>query len=91
MADSVDIYTACGMHQAFSEMSGFGHRDDIAGAVFDAASAARDAALIIPANGLRDIHSKICLLINDSGCGFIEVEHLALIEKDISFLMGQVQ
>lgn len=91
MADSVDIYTATEVHQAFLSMEGFGHRDDIADAVFAAAVAARDAALAIPAGNYCDIRKKLQMLIDDAGCGLVEVEGLAFIARDIDVLLGRVQ
>ena len=52
---------------------------------------ARDEAICVPAANYNDVRIKLQMLIDDAGCGLVEVEGLEFVLRDINALIGRVQ
>lgn len=94
MATATDTTSAFRVHSAIIALSDaalMSSDEETADAMMLAAQHARDEALSIPATDYGDIRTKLCMLIDDAGCGLIEVEGLAFIARDLDALLGRVQ
>lgn len=94
MATVTDTTSAIRVHSAIATLHGAAlasYDEETADTMLLAANHARDEALVVPATDYSDVRAKLRLLIEDAGCGLVEVEGLAFIARDLDALIGRVQ
>lgn len=94
MATFTDTTSAIRVHSAVAALrdAALGSYDEETGDVMTlAAGHARDEAISVPATNYNDVRIKLQMLIDDAGCGLVEVEGLQFVLRDMDALNGRLQ
>ena len=89
MAADAATTTALAFHDSLLAMAGVAQDDDACDILIEAASVSLDAALRSPARHIDDVRMKLAAIMRDAECGFVEVEGLACIARDLDMLTGR--
>lgn len=89
MADAATITSSLFLRDALVCMSSLVPTEDELDVMTLASTAALEQALAIPALTISDIRAKLAALIDDAGCGLVEVEGLDFIMRDLDALAGR--
>ena len=90
MADLANITSALMLRDALVCISSVVPNEDESDTMIAASLVAMDAALAIPATTLSDVRMKLDAIVEDAGCGLVEVEHLAFIIRDLAQIARSV-
>lgn len=89
MAAAATITSALMLRDTLVCMSSIVPQEDTSDAMTLAAMDALEQALSVPALTINDVQAKLAALIDDAGCGLVEVEGLDFIMRDLAVLAGR--
>lgn len=89
MADAATITSSLFLRDALVCMSSLVPNEDESDVMTLASMTALEQALAIPARTIGEVRFKLAALIDDAGCGLVEVEGLDFIMRDLVSLAGR--